>query len=349
MTRSIDEREMLGRAWRFAHVLTGCAAGASKAFAETVTEVLRHPHADDPDRVEQLFFALLRRRSLRFPAVCELDGLVSAVHRLAEPARSALLLRAGGFPDVAIGRILDVTPVLLKGALDEARGALPEGVDAEVITASVAGLAVGADGERSIEAATAKLSDARQGVRRSAYNPATLAVGVGFLLLVGVLVWNFLGRAGAFPEEALKIATEGISAAPEQFDPVEERAGAIGDWFMLKGFDGFRVPPGLEQANVVGVRMFKFENETVASALVLENQMYLFAFRGGPLGVSVTPEKTWRITETKRNVLALREEGGYCFMIAFRGTAEDMRRFLAGLRSLATEGGIDAAAMLSRY
>jgi len=99
---------------------------------------------------------------------------------------------------------------------------------------------------------------------------------------------------------------------------------------MLKGYDNFRVPPGFENFAVVGVRSFKVENEVIAQAAVLqdENTIFFYSFPTQPFGISVNPEKSWRITEADRSVLAIREEDGTGFMIAFRGTKADMETLL---------------------
>jgi hypothetical protein len=74
----------------------------------------------------------------------------------------------------------------------------------------------------------------RSGKGRTGWQPRSLAVGAGFVIdrPAGLM---FLGRAGTFPNEALKIAAAGSKATPNQFDPVEEKAGALQDWFALKG------------------------------------------------------------------------------------------------------------------
>ena len=170
---------------------------------------------------------------------------------------------------------------------------------------------------------------AKRSSRVSLRNPATIAVGVGFLLLVAVLVWNFLGRAGTFPDEGVKIATTGGKAAPAQFDEVQEKAEHLPDWFMLKGFDDFRIPPGFGKFDAVGVRLFRVEDETVAQvAVAADHPMYLYSFRAQPFGISVYPEGTWRFTEADQWSLAIREEKGVCFLVALRGNKNDLRRVM---------------------
>jgi hypothetical protein len=170
---------------------------------------------------------------------------------------------------------------------------------------------------------------ARRGIGRTQVGKhAAFAVGVGFLLLIGLLVWIFLGRAGSFPAEALKIAAAGAKATPNQFDPVEEKAGALQDWFVLKGFDNFHIPSAFAQFDVVGVRIFNVDNEQVAQVAVPQNVMYFYSFPAQPFGISVMPEGSWRITESDRSVLAIREEKGMCFLVSFRGSKEEMKGLL---------------------
>jgi hypothetical protein len=177
------------------------------------------------------------------------------------------------------------------------------------------------------EAARAFL--ARRGAGRTQVGKhATFAVGVGFLLLIGLLVWIFLGRAGTFPAEAVKIASTGAKATPNQFDPIEEKAGALHDWFALKGLDNFRIPPEFAPFDVVGVRIFNVDNEPIAQVAVPQNMMYFYSFLAQPFGISVVPEGTWRITESDRSVLAIREEKGVCFLVSFRGSKEEMKGLL---------------------
>jgi hypothetical protein len=80
--------------------------------------------------------------------------------------------------------------------------------------------------------------------------------------------------------------------------------------------------------DAVGVRLFTVDNEPVAQVLVPENVMYFYCFASQPFGINVVPEGSWRITEADRSVLAIREEKGMCFLIAFRGSKQDMKNLL---------------------
>jgi hypothetical protein len=185
-----------------------------------------------------------------------------------------------------------------------------------------------ADSRAQIDEGARAFAAKHGGGRTQVGKHAAFAVGIGFLLLIGLLVWMFLGRAGTFPDEAVKIAMTGAKATPSQFDPVEEKADSLQDWFTLKGFDNFQVPPEFAQFDAVGVRIFTVDNEPVAQVAVPENVMYFYCFSSQPLGINVVPEGSWRITESDRSVLAIREEKGMCFLVAFRGSKKDMKGLL---------------------
>ncbi len=78
-------------------------------------------------------------------------------------------------------------------------------------------------------------------------NHAAFAVGVGVLLLVALLVWMFLGRAGTFPNEALKIAATGAKATPNQFDAVEEKASELARLVCPQGLRQFSGAGGIRE------------------------------------------------------------------------------------------------------
>lgn len=323
-----EEWAFLEPAWRYALILTGCPEGATQSFADTVEEIRRHPHPGDAHRTMCLFFSTLRRRCLRFPAHCALSEPAAGLHRQVEPARSVhALLALPALSATDVQRVLELDAKSLS-RLQETDPLPPEARQ------EIRELPLSEAAQAQITAAARTLEGSGAHDRHLVRNPATIAVGIGFLLLIAILVWNFLGQAGVFPDEAIKIATAGAKASPEQFEALEEKAGALQDWFMLKGYDDFRVPPEFANFMVAGVRSFKVENEPIAQAAVPENVMYFYSFAARPFGIHIAPEGSWRITEADRTVLAIREEAGTCFLIAFRGTKADMERVLsqAGVR-----------------
>ena len=174
------------------------------------------------------------------------------------------------------------------------------------------------------------ISAARSKRRFIPRDPAMLAVGIGFLLLVAVLAWHFLGRAGIFPEEALTIAAEGAKLRAEQFEVVEDKAGDLEDWFVLKGFDRFHVPAKFANYQAAGARIFKIENRPVAVLAIPENYMFFLVFDPAPLGIEIRPEGSWQLTEFDyKYAAAIREEKGMCFMVVIKGTSKELARLIA--------------------
>lgn len=333
MSEIPKEWAFLTTAWQFALLLTGCEDGASKVFDETVEEIARHPHPGDLERTKKLFFGVLRRRALKFPARCALAGAPAALHQSLEPGRSAIaLLALQAFDSAEIERILGIDHRTLTAAGEKTRASLRGGQSAledqpDPLGEALAALPVPPAAETRIVNGAHNLAEHRGGARNVVSNPATIAVGLGFLLLVAVLVWTMLGRAGVFPEEAIKLAATGVKAGPDRFEAVDTTLDGLQDWLMLKGFDSFRVPPGLENMKTVGVRTFKYENEPVAQALVLENRMSVYSFNGRSLGITI-PEKTWVIGEGEWLALAIRGENDNYVLLAFRGNKEQMRKVL---------------------
>lgn len=127
MSNSIQELSSLKTAWRLAFLLTGCREGASAVTRAAVEEILRHPDAGGAGRRERLLFGIVRRRSLRFPAKCELTGLAARFHALPEPGRSALtLLCLDALPAGHIQRLLDLDEASLAEAVEKTRELLRE-------------------------------------------------------------------------------------------------------------------------------------------------------------------------------------------------------------------------------
>lgn len=195
--------------------------------------------------------------------------------------------------------------------------------------AILAGVEIPEPATGELEAKAVAVSSLRGKRRFNPTDPAMLSVFIGFLLLVAILTWHFLGRAGVFPEEALTIATEGTKLRSDQFEVVEDKAGALEDWFVLKGFDRFHVPEKFANYQAAGARIFKIENQPVAVLAIPENFMFFMIFDPVPFGIEIRPGESWQIDEFDyKYAAAIREEKGMCFMVVIKGTAKDLSRLL---------------------
>jgi len=160
-------------------------------------------------------------------------------------------------------------------------------------------------------------------------DPAMVAVLIGFLLLVTVLTWNFLGRPAAFPSAAIEIAEEVLTFDERPFEPVNLPAGSLEDWFVLKGFDGFDVPTPLEKYNAEDAAILKIDTQSVAAITVPEQNSQFISFNAHPHEITIFPEGSWRYLQLDtENALALRRDADMCFMVIRRGSLAELKRFL---------------------
>jgi hypothetical protein len=321
MSDSLRQSGMAGRGYAIANLLTGCHEGAMAVATAAADEVGKHPAASEAGRIARLFFAAVRRRSLRFPARCDLDGALAGLHAMQEPARSAHVLRlVGAMDDAEIAGVLGVAP-----------GTLPPEPDNWAALRGHAGaLRPPKSALGTLEALEESLREEAAEGRSCVRNPATIAVALGFLLLVGMLVWQMTGQAGVFPEEALKIASVGRRADFDQFAPVEVKASRVGDWFVMQGFDGFAVPVEFGDYDAVGVRTFKVDGNTVAQVAAIDGERRVFFLSFEAVPFRIPAGGGWRVATSGRHVVAMRRDGEMCFLVSFEGTPGEMHEALGG-------------------
>lgn len=323
MIEEASENEELRNAYLFAWILTGCEEGAGRVMKEAIQEVRVHPASSDSHKRSRLLVAAVRRRSLKFPAKCELTGGLMDLHRALEPGRSLVVIRALGILNPAESvSILGLEPTGAQLDEQKVQESLADGTTESLGTLRPA---------PSKDCLDAMSHYTRHESHLSAKNPAMLAVGTAFLLLIAIVVWQFTGRVGSFPEEAAKIVEVARKAKQEQFAPVDVKLETLPDWFALQGFDGLNIPTGMGSLNAVGVRTFQHEGETIAQMAVLdgETNIYMLSFPSGPFGIGGLRENAWQLGSSGRYVSAITERAGYCFLVTFAGTEEKMKKFLS--------------------
>lgn len=310
-----------------AWILTGCEEGARAVLPEAAKEAARHPAAHDRERREKLFFAAVCRRSLKFPARCELAGKLAELHAALEPGRTLLAFEAlGVLPAKEAATIVGIDP---RQAAAQADSCSAQVASATQLREELSGLRLSPESEAVLAVARCDIEGAWKHGTAILRNPATIAVGVGFLLLVGLIVWNVTGRGGAFPEDAVKIATEAAKAKAEEFTALNIKAADLPDWLAMKGYPEMAIPASLGSFEAVGLRTFRFEGEMVAQIAVLdgERRMFFTAFPGRPLGIHLS-EGVWKTASAGAYALAIRQDGPTCFLVQFKGTPEEMASFL---------------------
>jgi hypothetical protein len=159
-------------------------------------------------------------------------------------------------------------------------------------------------------------------------DPAFLAAALGFLLLVVLIVWNFLGRPAVFPPDAAEIAETVIEVQDELFDEVGEPAGEVEDWFLMKGFDGFKVPEHLAANLAESGGILKVQNQNVAVVVVPGRDARFVVFEAAPFGIEI-PDGEWRTARIDDlHSAAIRQLDGMCFMIVRRGSLASVQDLL---------------------
>jgi len=164
-------------------------------------------------------------------------------------------------------------------------------------------------------------------------DPVMLTVGFAFLVIVGLVVWILLGRMSSFSgmQEAADMVQESANGRVENFQEIDTTAGSLADWFVMQSFDGFVVPPGLENAPVVGVRVTKHDDVPVAVAALTQPKALSFVFEAGPFGISI-PNGEWSILrygKDKTSALAITQVGTMAFVLAPReGGETELRKFI---------------------
>jgi hypothetical protein len=165
-------------------------------------------------------------------------------------------------------------------------------------------------------------------------DPAMLAVGLAFLFLVGLVTWIVLGKMSSFAgvQEISEMVSTGSQVGPDRYTEMETRAGLLKDWFVMQDFEGFVVPPELEDSPVAGVRLFQFNDEPVAAIAVTGPPGLLYVFAAHPLGLSL-PDGRWQIAPYgpgRKRFFAVRQIGTMAFVVALRSGGEaELKKFLA--------------------
>ncbi len=171
--------------------------------------------------------------------------------------------------------------------------------------------------------------------KKTARNPAVLAIGIALAVIAGVFVFNFVGRLSDFPGSgtARKLLSIAGSTRSVLLDPVTGDAGTLSDLFFLKhGLEHYDVPAEFADFQTIGCRVFEDdESQRIAQIWVAEKRMQFFLFpaeRNAKTG-AVLQFPGWRYVHQEGWVGAVTERNGVCFMAALRGPEKDLMPYLA--------------------
>ena len=178
----------------------------------------------------------------------------------------------------------------------------------------------------------------RRGLRSQMSNPAMLAALAGVLLIVGVIVFlvleNMADFTGREAVEHMLDATTKMNGT--ELEAVTTTTTQLGDWFYMRGYEGYEMPPELAALPVNGSRVFRQDGKPVAQFIIEKHDSVLFdsvvfEFHAADFGVQLPADGDWQVLERDKWVAAVRQHGDHCYMIALRGVEADMRTFLQTL------------------
>ncbi len=164
--------------------------------------------------------------------------------------------------------------------------------------------------------------------------PVGLSIVIGALVLLGwggVSLWN---RAQDFPgkDSLMRMVEVNDEMTGMEMEPKKDAAAALNDWFFDKyGFEDYYLPPGFENYQTAGARLFKQDEQPVAQVAIPDHAMVFFSFKAEDFGVAL-PNDQWHTFRDGDWVAAVVQHDEECFMVTFRGSASDMETFLQGLK-----------------
>jgi hypothetical protein len=324
--------------WIYAVFLHGEEKAAAEVLRKAVSVMPGRPEAGEEIRARRYLFSRIRRsaprtveKSVGRPELPQ-NSPLTALRSLPPSLRVLAGLHYGTtLPAAEISRVLGLSPAettRLQRQMEDALATVGDSSDRDLVLRQA--LQELSPDESTLARLTqegANLAAKGRGVGLSPRDPAFLAVVFAAVLLVALAVWMFLGQGDTFPgeDEVLRLLQKGTSATADEYEPVAVPLREMGDWFALQGLEGFWTPSGFGEQQTLAARVFTFEGTKVASVLLPEHQMIVYLFDGATMGIEVQPPGHWRFLSSGEDVGAVVQKGRVCFLVARRGSAEELR------------------------
>jgi hypothetical protein len=173
-------------------------------------------------------------------------------------------------------------------------------------------------------------SRSKRRLRSQMLHPAMLSVIAGMLVIAGFLGWTLLDRSQDFggKEAVEQLVGLALEMNGSELQPTQLLVGELGDALYMRGFEGYRTLPSLGGLRAVGSRVLRIRGVPVAQVAVDAHDSLLYVFRASDLGVQLPASGVWRIMRVEGLTAAVREEGGMCTVVSFRGGQAEMEQFL---------------------
>lgn len=181
----------------------------------------------------------------------------------------------------------------------------------------------------------ALLKGAKRSWKKTARHPAILATGLAVLVLAGIGIFFFLEQLHDFPGSATAKRLLAVAATSRhlQFEPLNTDAINLGDYFFMKfQLEHFDIPMQFADLRARGARIFDDEDgRRVAEVILAEHGVQFFLFgadKASSRGNAKLTRTVWHYVTDEGWAGAITERDGVCFMIAMRGTEEELRSYL---------------------
>ena len=181
----------------------------------------------------------------------------------------------------------------------------------------------------------ALIKGAKRNWKRTAGHPAILATALAILVMTGTGVFFFVERLHGFPGSATakKMLVVASSSRRAQFERISTDAINLGDYFFMKfQLEHFDVPMRFADFRASGARVFEDEDgHRVAQVLLAESGVQFFLYPADIDGKKGNPSPVrpgWRYVTSEGWAGAVEDRAGVCFMIAMRGSEEELRSYL---------------------
>ncbi|HEY2712094.1 MAG TPA: hypothetical protein VGI60_06230 [Chthoniobacterales bacterium] len=181
----------------------------------------------------------------------------------------------------------------------------------------------------------ALIKGAKRSWKKTARHPAILATALAVLVLAGTGIFFFLEQLHDFPGAGTAKKLLGVAANSRhvQFEPLNTDAINLGDYFFMKfQLEHFDIPMQFADFRARGVRVFDDEDgHRVAHVILAERRVQFFLFAAEKThshGNKKLTRTVWRYVADEGWAAGVTERDSVCFMIAMRGTEEEVRSYL---------------------
>lgn len=189
-------------------------------------------------------------------------------------------------------------------------------------------------GKHTPESAEAKQEEEEQQVqpRGAARRAIFFAVWIGLIATICMVPWVIMDQMNSFTgsDRIVQLLDSANGLKGDEFEPVEATARDLEDWFFLKhGLEHFAVPKEFADTKTIGCRVFKFNGTNVGQIMAVgDKDMLFYLFPSADLGVKVRKGK-WAVVDGEKWVGGVTAVQDTCFVVAFQGTQDEMKKYLA--------------------